>query len=102
MFHANAEQFDGSRFANPQQDGGRYKMTTSSAKNLGFGLGRAACPGRFFVANELKMFLAHVLITYDFRFKNQKDDIPEFRWFSQRIVPDTTAMLLFQKRKTSC
>ncbi|KAG6825307.1 hypothetical protein H0H92_004102, partial [Tricholoma furcatifolium] len=34
---------------------------------LAFGHGLHACPGRFFAANELKLMLAHVVMTYDVR-----------------------------------
>jgi cytochrome P450 len=32
---------------------------------LGFGFGRYACPGRFFALNEIKVFIAHMLLNYD-------------------------------------
>jgi len=32
---------------------------------LGFGFGRHACPGRFFALNEMKVFIAHMLLNYD-------------------------------------
>lgn len=42
------------------------KMTDISPNFLNFGLGRGACPGRFFTSNLLKMMLAHLLLEYDF------------------------------------
>ena len=35
---------------------------------LGFGFGRYACPGRFFALNEMKVFIAHLLLNYDVEF----------------------------------
>jgi cytochrome P450 len=32
---------------------------------LGFGFGKYACPGRFFALNEMKIFMAHMLLNYD-------------------------------------
>jgi cytochrome P450 len=32
---------------------------------LGFGFGRHACPGRFFALNEMKVFIAHMLLNYE-------------------------------------
>lgn len=41
-------------------------MTTSD-EHFAFGHGRHACPGRFFVACELKLIMAHLLRNYDMR-----------------------------------
>jgi cytochrome P450 len=35
---------------------------------LGFGYGRHACPGRFFAMNEVKVFVAHVLLNYEIEY----------------------------------
>lgn len=32
---------------------------------LGFGYGKHACPGRFFALNEVKIFVAHMLMNYE-------------------------------------
>ncbi|KAI1204700.1 ent-kaurene oxidase [Annulohypoxylon truncatum] len=32
---------------------------------LGFGFGKHACPGRFFALNEVKIFVAHMVLHYD-------------------------------------
>ena len=32
---------------------------------LGFGFGKHACAGRFFVLNEMKIFVAHMVMNYD-------------------------------------
>lgn len=50
---------------------GMHQMTHTTATNLTFGNGRHACPGRFFAANEIKAMLAHVLLEYDVK---PKDD----------------------------
>ena len=42
------------------------KMTDISPNFLNFGLGRGACPGRFFTSNLLKLTLTHLLLEYDF------------------------------------
>lgn len=43
----------------------RWQYVTTSPEQMGFGLGRHACPGRFYVANEIKMIFAHLLLKYD-------------------------------------
>lgn len=42
------------------------KITTVSPDFLNFGLGRPACPGRWFTSNMLKLSLGHLLMDYDF------------------------------------
>ncbi len=32
-----------------------------------FGVGRHACPGRFFAANEIKMIIANVVMAFDIK-----------------------------------
>ncbi|KAJ0417350.1 cytochrome P450 [Aspergillus carlsbadensis] len=44
------------------------QLVAPSPEHMGFGLGKHACPGRFFAANELKIALCHILIKYDLRF----------------------------------
>ncbi|KAF5027510.1 hypothetical protein F66182_381 [Fusarium sp. NRRL 66182] len=48
------------------QDAAHPKMTDISPDFLNFGLGRGACPGRFFTSNLLKLTLTHLLLEYDF------------------------------------
>ncbi|KAH8817505.1 cytochrome P450 [Xylogone sp. PMI_703] len=48
------------------EDPGHPKMTDISPNFLNFGLGRGACPGRFFTSNLLKLTLTHLLLDYDF------------------------------------
>ena len=48
------------------QDPARPKITTISPDFLNFGLGRPACPGRWFASNLQKVALAHLITDYDF------------------------------------
>lgn len=43
------------------------KYTSTSAHSMGFGHGVDSCPGRFFVAHEIKIILCHLVLKYDFR-----------------------------------
>ncbi len=42
------------------------QFVTVTKENMSFGLGRHACPGRFFAANEIKLILARMLLEFDF------------------------------------
>lgn len=48
------------------QDPARPKITTISPDFLNFGLGRPACPGRWFAANLQKLALSHLIMDYEF------------------------------------
>lgn len=48
------------------QDSEHPKVTDISPSFLNFGLGRGACPGRWFTSNLLKLVLTHLLLEYDF------------------------------------
>jgi cytochrome P450 len=43
------------------------QFVSVSQNGLTFGYGLHACPGRFFVANELKLILSNMLLKYDFK-----------------------------------
>lgn len=47
------------------RDPARPKITTTSPDFLNFGLGRPACPGRFYAANVLKLAMSHLLLDFD-------------------------------------
>lgn len=80
----NPEKFDAMRWYNLRQSkegssDGASKLTGAKAaevtassqfvsvspSSLTFGLGRHACPGRFFAANEIKMICSVLLMNYD-------------------------------------
>ncbi|KAK2731040.1 hypothetical protein FQN55_005166 [Onygenales sp. PD_40] len=48
------------------RDPAKPKITTISPEFLNFGLGRPACPGRWFAASLQKLALSHLLLEYDF------------------------------------
>ncbi|KAF9230013.1 cytochrome P450, partial [Melanogaster broomeanus] len=71
--YENARKFDPFRFANMRsedEDGINNQFVSLSPEYLPFGLGRHACPGRYFAANELKSMLAHVVTSYDIKLEN--------------------------------
>lgn len=43
----------------------RLPMSRASESFLSFGLGKRACPGRFFVTDELKLLFAHMFTKYE-------------------------------------
>jgi cytochrome P450 len=85
--YSQARSFNAFRFADPSNvsntvdnfatqediesdkaDAGERKAKSTATLDdafLGFGFGRYACPGRFFALNEMKVFIAHMLLYYD-------------------------------------
>lgn len=78
--YPNARSFDMFRFARPgdnpspkvedQEENGEKSNKQKSTvrlddKFLGFGFGKHPCPGRFFALNEMKVFIAHMVLHYD-------------------------------------
>ncbi|KAH8881357.1 cytochrome P450 [Thozetella sp. PMI_491] len=71
-------------------------MVTTSDKHMAFGHGRHACPGRFFVAHELKMILAYLLTNYEVK---QIPERPQPQWIGQTIIPPLAATMELKRRK---
>ncbi|KIL65509.1 hypothetical protein M378DRAFT_76984, partial [Amanita muscaria Koide BX008] len=99
--YSDPSVFDGFRFEKLRgQDGEsmKHQITSLGVDYILFGNGRHACPGRFFVANELKVMLAHVVMNYDVKMADGKGR-PRNWQFGFRRAPDTTAQILFRKRR---
>ncbi|KAF8806841.1 cytochrome P450 [Phlegmacium glaucopus] len=100
--YADPSKFDGLRFfklksqaiANERQ----FDLTTTSPESVPFGTGIHACPGRFFVASEMKLMLAHLVLNYDIKF--EKEGVrPLNKYFQATCFPDPAAKILFRRRK---
>ncbi|KAJ3556992.1 hypothetical protein NM688_g1715 [Phlebia brevispora] len=92
--------FDPWRFSELREDGEemKYQLVSTSANYVAFGLGKHACPGRFFAANELKAVMAHIIMNYDV--KAEKEGVrPPNQWFGLSLMPHPTAKVLFRKRR---
>jgi len=98
----NPDEFDGFRFAKLRESEGdnannRYKTISISQEHLPFGVGRHACPGRFFGVNEIKTLLAHIIVTYDIKFEEGKG-VPQDLFFSGVRFPGN-ANVMFRARQ---
>ncbi|KIL65514.1 hypothetical protein M378DRAFT_162148 [Amanita muscaria Koide BX008] len=93
--------FDGFRFEKLREQDGenmKHQLTSLGVDYVLFGNGRRACPGRFFVANELKLMLAHVVMNYDVKMADGKGRPGSWKFGIHR-APDRTAQILFRKRR---
>ena len=93
-------KFDPFRFVKLKEEdttGRKFDIVTTSNDSLAFGHGRHACPGRYFASCELKLMLAHVVMTYDVKLENEGAR-PKDLWFVTSCVPNPNARVLFRKR----
>ncbi|KAF9244077.1 cytochrome P450 [Melanogaster broomeanus] len=98
--YENAHKFDPFRFANMRgedEDGTNNQFVSLTPEYLPFGLGRHACPGRFFAANKLKSMLAHVVVSYDIKLENSAKP-PQSSRVGIGITANTSAKVMFRKR----
>lgn len=90
--HENPELYDGYRFYNIRQKGGpkasTAQLVSATPEHIAFGLGKPVCPGRFFVANDVKTALANILIKYDVRL--EEGSVPKVisLWLRDVVRPD--------------
>lgn len=99
-FYENANTFDPYRFLKKRQTPGQgthAQLVTPSVEHLGWGLGNHACPGRFFAANEMKVFLCHALLKYDF--KLAKGSVPQLRRQGFALHADSSARIAIRRRR---
>lgn len=99
----NPDSFDPWRFekmrdASKDADA-RWQFVTTSMENLNFGHGKHGCPGRFFVAQEIKLVLGHLLENYDIKYANPEKGRPA-NIFQGPVVmnPDPTVNIVLRGR----
>ncbi|KAH6648936.1 cytochrome P450 [Truncatella angustata] len=93
--------FDGLRFWKMRQQSdeaaNRWQFTSIDNHNINFGLGKHACPGRFFAGNEIKVILSHLVLNYDIKLEDGKGR-PEPTMFMMSKIANSKAEILFKRR----
>ena len=101
LYH-DPETFDGFRFEKmgDREDvsGSQTQYVAANLQNMAFGYGRHACPGRFFAAAEIKMFVAYMLMNYDFRFPEGKVERPPSLPVETQYLPNHEAVVMMKRR----
>ena len=70
-----------------------------SAENMHFGAGKQACPGRFFAACTIKAIFSKIIMDYDFKYEEGRDNRkPANICVGEHILPNTTTPVMFRKR----
>ncbi|KAJ7157791.1 cytochrome P450 [Mycena filopes] len=85
------------RMRSKDGESSKHQLVNPSEDFLVFGIGRQACPGRFLAANLLKLFLAHVVVTYDVKFKDGKR--PATQWTTFMATVDPKGEIMFRARQ---
>ncbi|XDG02270.1 hypothetical protein ABKA04_001885 [Annulohypoxylon sp. FPYF3050] len=84
----------------PTNPNGRWQFTSIGDSAMNFGLGKHACPGRFFAGCEIKMVLAYLLLNYDIKLR-EGEGRPAPNMFMMTKSPSMTAEILFRRRSAS-
>ncbi|KAF4631662.1 hypothetical protein G7Y89_g6465 [Cudoniella acicularis] len=95
--------FDAFRFVNTE-GGSVARFTDASPTYPLWGLGKHSCPGRFYASLVLKIFLAHIIMNYDFKQPTQPSSVPFFGqqnsfYFRSAIVPRAGTKLQLRERE---
>ncbi|KAI0996593.1 Cytochrome P450 monooxygenase [Podosphaera aphanis] len=102
-------EFDGLRYYNLRKIPGnenRFQFVSTAPDSLAFGHGNHACPGRFFVSNEIKVILIELLQNWDFRLLDDKKREgglwrrPKNTYQNYECVPETHAKVEFRRKKS--
>lgn len=88
--------FDAFRFAKQKTSTSAFVSTGPS--NMHFGLGRYACPGRFFASVVIKLILARFLEEYEFCFAPGQTERPKNLLIGDKIVPNVPTPVFIKKR----
>lgn len=97
--YPDAEQFDGFRFAKLREQPGqatRHQLVATGPDHIAFGHGTHGCPGRFFAASEIKVFMAYLLQNYDIKLLDGATR-PENRHVGGTVSP-ASDKILFRKK----
>lgn len=93
----NADKFDGFRWL--REEKGAASFVSTGPTNLHFGLGRYACPGRYFAAYSIKAIISRLLLDYDFKFGDTQHGRPKNTTIGVRNMPNIQAEIWFRKRQ---
>lgn len=105
--YVDPEAFDGLRFFKLRQAEGadgptrvRQQFVGTDQKQVQFGLGRHACPGRWFAGHVIKLVVASLLLRYDLRFR-EGEEKPTTFLFQTTNMPRPGTIILARRKPVS-
>ncbi|THC98755.1 hypothetical protein EYZ11_001734 [Aspergillus tanneri] len=92
--------FDGLRFYRMREEGdpSKFYFATVSNDSTNFGAGFHACPGRFFVAHELKIIISELLTSYELKFASGTERPPDY-CHDFMIMPNMQTEVLVRQKQ---
>lgn len=96
------QKFDPYRFITKGQEGGKWSYVSTSSEHSGFGMGEHACPGRFFVANEIKVAMCFLLLKYEWDFDPGVGLVKPLRFEGVNSVDPKTVLRFRRRREEIC
>ncbi|KFG86414.1 ent-kaurene oxidase [Metarhizium anisopliae] len=73
-------------------------MVTMNDHHFPFGHGKHACPGRFFVAHEMKLIAAHLLLNFDLK---MEDSTSNRLWVGSGMMPPFGGRIKVRRKSSS-
>lgn len=101
LWGSSPEKFDGLRHYRARQEKGneqRFKFANLGSDSPGWGDGLQACPGRLFADNTIKIVLAHLLSTYEFKLRPGEGKPVKGSLPNGTMYPDMSAKILVKSR----
>ncbi|PCH44171.1 cytochrome P450 [Wolfiporia cocos MD-104 SS10] len=77
----------------------KHQFVSSTPDYVFFGLGRHACPGRFFVSILMKALLAKIILDYDVKIGGDGSR-PSNLSLATTVIPSSRAKVLFRRRQS--
>ncbi|CAI7628935.1 unnamed protein product [Penicillium bialowiezense] len=90
------ETFDAFRYT--KQNAQTSGFVSTGSQHMHFGLGRYACPGRFFASFVMKLILSRLLMDYEFKFAPGQTERPKNLLIGDKIVPNVSTAIFIKRR----
>ncbi|KAJ3571103.1 hypothetical protein NP233_g3970 [Leucocoprinus birnbaumii] len=91
------KEFQGFRFVD--KDPLKWQMTALNPEFMTYGIGRHACPGRFFAVTEVKTVVAKILMEFDIKLADNESNRPKDKWMTGIfIAPNKSAKIMLKRR----
>ncbi|PCH35783.1 cytochrome P450, partial [Wolfiporia cocos MD-104 SS10] len=99
--YEDADTFKPFRFSDKREQAGqsaKHQLVNTSPEYIVFGHGKHACPGRFFAAIVIKIFIANLLLKYDVKMGGD-GSLPENVMIGASAMLSSKAKVLFRRRQ---
>ncbi|KAI1815749.1 cytochrome P450 [Poronia punctata] len=77
---------------------GQVAAAETDERFAAWGIGKHACPGRFFAVDLIKIILARILLEYEVQIQEQR---PENMWIEYNVIPPPNATLCIRRRRAA-